>query len=315
MKNSSLKNLHGMLAVVLALCVALVLPGCGGVSTPPTATPAAGQPAADAASAQAQAEAQVAAQRAELAQREAALAERERELTAQRAAEAAEAAAKTRQSAPPPKAVAATERPAASRPRPSASQSRPVKSAADNAAGAPVSVVKAEPPRPVVLPSGTQLAIAFTSNVSTKTAAVGDPVSARLAEPLVFEGRTVVPAGAQVRGTITDVYSGSKQIGGTPRLGMRFDQIVLADGRRLAIDGDIAQRGNREAGRDAAKIAGGAVVGAVLGKQVDDNRGKVIGGLLGAGVGAAIAKNTGGDLEIADGTTVAFTLSRSLEIR
>ena len=112
------------------------------------------------------------------------------------------------------------------------------------------------------------------------------------------------------------MYSGSQEIGGTPRLGIRFDELVLANDRRVPISGEISQRGNREAGRDAAKIAAGAVVGAILGKQVDNGSGgKIVGGLVGAGVGAAIAKRTGGDLEIGDGTTVGFTLGRSVEIR
>jgi hypothetical protein len=170
-------------------------------------------------------------------------------------------------------------------------------------------------PQPIVVAAGTALPIAFTSAISTKTAKVGDPVSARLTSALAVDGRQVAPAGAAVTGVVTDVFSGSREIGGTPRLGIRFEKLSLGEGRSVAIAGDIAQQGKRESGRDAAKIAGGAVLGAVLGKQVDDDKGAVLGGLLGGAAGAAIAKNTGSDLEIADGTAASLVLSRSFEVK
>ena len=168
----------------------------------------------------------------------------------------------------------------------------------------------------MTVPAGTQLSVEFTESVSTKTAKVGDPVRARLSAPLIVEGRTVAPAGAAVRGSVTYVYSGSQEIGGTPKLAIRFDQLSLAGGGSVGIEGDFTQAGKREAGRDAAKIAGGALIGAVIGNQVDDgDKGKVIGGLLGGAAGAAIAKRTGGDLEIAAGTAAGFVLTRSIEVR
>jgi hypothetical protein len=288
------------LAAVTSL--ALALAACGGAPAPDAAQQAA-----------ANAEAELTAQRTELEKREAELAEKQKALEEEQAAaeaarlelEQAEAAKAEAAKAEAARAEAA--RAAAARPAPRPAASRP----APTPAPAPAPKVA----QPVVVASGTSLPIAFTSTISTKTAKVGDPVGARLTEALVVDGRTVAPAGAAVRGTVTDVYSGSQEIGGAPRLSVRFDQLSLGEGRSVAIAADLAQQGKSESGRDAAKIAGGALIGAVVGKQIDDGKGAVIGGLLGGAAGAALATRTGGDLEIADGTAATLVLTRSVEIR
>lgn len=275
----------------------LMLAGCGGSTPPPADTAAAPtapveQPVEEAVPAEDPAAAALAAREEELARREAELAAKEREAElARREAE-----------------VAARER-AASRPAPAP---RPPTAAATPAA--PAATV---PParQPVVVPAGTQLSIEFTETITTRSARIGDAVRARLAAPLEAGGRTVAAAGAEVRGRVTDVFSGSREIGGTPRLSLAFSELVLANGAVAPIAGDFVQQGARESGRDAAKIAGGAIIGAVIGHQVDDDKGKVIGGLLGAGAGAAIAKRTGGDLEVPAGTVAGFVLNTPIEMK
>jgi hypothetical protein len=290
---------------VIAAGLAMTLAACGGSPKP------AGE---DAASAEAAA---IAAERAELDKRAEELAAREAALATQQADAAAAAKAEADKAA----AEAAAAKEAAD--KLAAEKAKAARLAAAKreaefkaAQSRPAPEPAPEPaPKPVVVASGTVLPIAFTSGISTKTAKVGDPVSARLTSDLVVDGRQVAPAGAAVTGVVSDVYSGSREIGGTPRLGLRFERLSLGDGRSVAIAGDIVQQGKSESGKDAAKIAGGAVLGAVLGKQVDDGKGAVIGGLLGGAAGAAIAKNTGGDLEIADGTAASLVLTRSFEVK
>jgi hypothetical protein len=290
---------------VIAAGLAMTLAACGGSPKP------AGE---DAASAEAAA---IAAERAELDKRAEELAAREAALATQQADAAAAAKAEADKAAAEAAAAKeAADKLAAEKAKAArlAAAKREAEFKAAQSRPAPEPAPKPAP-KPVVVASGTVLPIAFTSGISTKTAKVGDPVSARLTSDLVVDGRQVAPAGAAVTGVVSDVYSGSREIGGTPRLGLRFERLSLGDGRSVAIAGDIVQQGKSESGKDAAKIAGGAVLGAVLGKQVDDGKGAVIGGLLGGAAGAAIAKNTGGDLEIADGTAASLVLTRSFEVK
>ena len=160
---------------------------------------------------------------------------------------------------------------------------------------------------PIIVPAGTPLDIQLTKGVNTKKVAVGDPVYARLHSPVVIGGWRAVDAGAAVQGSVIEVNSGSKEIGGAPRLVLTFRSITAHDGSSVPIDARYEQAGNSDTAKDAAKIAGGAAAGAVVGHQVDDDKGAVVGGVLGAAAGVAAAKNTGSDLRLESGTVLRVT--------
>lgn len=284
---------HPLPLVGLTAVTLLSLAACGEKAPAPAST----EPAPVAAPAEAVAPVEatpavaddLAAREAELKRREEELALKERELAVARR-EAAVA------SAPKVPRTSATPRPASNT---SSSTPRP----------APVAAA------PVTVPSGTELALALTNGVTTKTAKVGDPVQAILTAPVLVGGKTVIPAGATVRGEVTEVISGSAKIGGHPTLGLAFNEIRLEDGRRLGINAKLTQVGRKETNRDAAKIAGGALVGAIVGDQVSDkNSGKIVGAVLGGAAGAAIAHNTGGEVELKDGAAVTIALTSSVTV-
>ena len=280
-----------------AAFVALTLAGCGGSKEPAeqAATPltddvtvVAAQAEADAvAAAQAVKEAELARLEADmtLKEREAELARREAELAArQRAAQKA--------AAPRPVATApvAAPVPAANVPAPAAVA------------------------RTYVVPAGTQMSVEIVSPVTTKTAKVGDRIDGRLVSDVVVDGKTLVMAGAAIHGTVTEVISGSQKIGGTPTLGLTFNQLTLTGADTVAISGRITELGKSDTGRDTAKIAGGALAGAVIGHQIDSDKGKIIGGILGGAAGALAAKKTGTEVELPSGTVVGFLLDDSFEV-
>ncbi len=118
----------------------------------------------------------------------------------------------------------------------------------------------------------------------------------------MVDGKVAVPIGTRVTGTVTDVISGSRGIGKTPMIGVRFSQLELENGQTIMITGDLVEEGKSERGQDTAKILGGVAAGAVLGHQVKtNNRGKVIGGLLGGAIGAVAAQKTGSEVTLAGG--------------
>jgi hypothetical protein len=166
----------------------------------------------------------------------------------------------------------------------------------------------------VTVPAGTELAVELLAPITTKTAQVGDLVDARLASALSVNGRLVAPAGATVRGTVTEVVSGSNKIGGKPTLGLTFDGLELAGGGMASISGVLIQQGKSETAKDSAKIAGATVAGAIIGHQIDDDKGKIIGGLLGGAAGTAAAKKTGGEVEVPEGTVLYFLLDAPVEL-
>lgn len=267
------------LLIPMALA-ALALAACGS-KTPETSEDPAVQ-------AQIEEDAELKAKEEELARREAELAlkEKEQEL-ARREAELAKA----------------TTKPAA-------------KPAAKTPAPAPEPAPKvAAGPKQYTVPAGTSISVELPAAISTKTARVGDRVSAYLTSDLVVDGKVVAKAGALLQGSVSSVVSGSQKIGGTPELGLRFDNLTLADGSDTQVNGTVTQvAAKSDTARDTAKIAGGAIAGAVIGHQVDSDKGKIIGGLLGAAAGAAAAKKTGTEVELPAGTVLGFTLNSPVTV-
>jgi hypothetical protein len=290
-------------ALALAAILALSLTACGGKQEPspaasvPAAEPTAPDAAADTAASAEDEAAALAAREQELADQEAAMALREREAElARREAELAarEAAVKAPARTTTPPKTAATPRPATSTP------------SAAPAAPAPL-------PPPVTVPTGTQFTVELTSPLSTKTSLADDTVEARLASDLTVGSRRVASAGSMVRGSVREVTSGSKKIGAVPALRIDFNQLVVADGSTLAINASAVQKGQSEKGRDTAKIVGGTAAGAIIGHQIDDDKGKVIGGVIGAAAGAIAAQKTGTEVELPTGSTLTATTQADFE--
>jgi hypothetical protein len=243
---------------------------------------------------------------ARLEQREAQLAAKEQEQKEQ------ELKAQEQERAREEAAIAAREREAAAK----AAEAKKARSAPTRVASInPPAPPKAPPrPQPIDVPAGTQLTLALSSDLSTKTLKPGDAVEARLASDLVIDGRRAAPAGARVTGSVADVVSGSNRIGAIPKLTLTFGTLDLENGDRIAINSQYTMEGQSEKGRDTAKIVGGAAAGAVIGHQVDDDKGKIIGGLLGGAAGAIAAKKTGTEVQLAAGSTVTVTLSSGFRV-
>lgn len=60
-------------------------------------------------------------------------------------------------------------------------------------------------PANVMLPKGTEVKLAFDTDLSSKTAHVGDKVWFHVEEPVIVEGVTVIPMGDKVYGTVEKV--------------------------------------------------------------------------------------------------------------
>jgi hypothetical protein len=78
----------------------------------------------------------------------------------------------------------------------------------------------------------------LTTKVDTKSAKVGDPVTAETTEKVKLPDGTQIPRGAKLIGVITDVTpmnSGN----GTSMLGLKFQQIVVKHDPPIAIHGGL----------------------------------------------------------------------------
>jgi hypothetical protein len=205
---------------------------------------------------------------------------------------------------------AALARASAPKPAPRPVAAAPAAPAPKKPAPAPV----AAGPKDYVIPAGTSLSVQLPAQLSTKTAQVGQRISGNLTNDIVVDGKVVAKAGSLVQGSVTQVISGSKTIGGKPTLGLTFDNLTSEGGDRpiSARITEIAQKSDKT--RDTAKIAGGAVAGGVIGHQIDNDQGKIIGAIIGAAAGTAAAKKTGQEVVLPAGTVVGMTLESPVTV-
>lgn len=168
------------------------------------------------------------------------------------------------------------------------------------------------------LPVGTQIHAQLDDSITSRRDTVGQIVSAHVMENVRGPtGRTLIPAGAQVRFSITRLRpSRSKSSQG--RLALRADSIAL-DGQLATVEAETRPvprelRGRGVTGGDAAKVGGGAAAGAVIGGVVGgDAKGAVIGGVAGAAAGAVLATQTATrDVVVKAKTPVVFVLTAPL---
>jgi FKBP-type peptidyl-prolyl cis-trans isomerase len=282
-----------------AIAAVFLLAACGPKSpSEPAAGPS--SPAADAAQNDAKAQ-ELAAREKELADREAAM--KAQEEAAQKQKEAEEQARLDSEKAKAEQEAAAKAA--------AAKKSTATKTAATGGTTAK----PAEAPKPIVVPTGTSLAIALDSALTTKTAQAGDRVSGKLTSDVVVDGRKAASSGAAVTGSVYKVISGSDRIGTTPKLVITFDSLVASNGATTPIAARYQVLGKSEKGKDTAKIVGGAAAGAIIGNQVSNKGGAVVGGLAGAGVGAVVADKTGNEVEVAAGTVITAATTAEFQVK
>jgi len=162
----------------------------------------------------------------------------------------------------------------------------------------------------VVVPSASVIGLQMSSSVTSETARVEDRVEARVTRDVIAAGRTAIPAGSRMLGSVTMVERGGK-IKEQAKLGVRFHTLVLANGTEVPLRTDVIMReGEPPSAESTRKIGGAAVGGAILGAILGGGKGAVLGGATGAAGGTAVVM--AGDRNAAKlptGTIVTVKLS------
>jgi len=151
--------------------------------------------------------------------------------------------------------------------------------------------------------------------VSTRTAKVEDRISATVSRNVTVNDRVAIPEGARLEGTVTAVDRGGK-FRDRPRLGLKFDTMILTDGTRMSIRTDaIIREGDSPSADAAAKVGAGSAVGAILGGLLGGKKGAIIGGAAGAAGGtAAVMNGDGNETALKAGAPLTVRLTDDLTV-
>ncbi len=111
----------------------------------------------------------------------------------------------------------------------------------------------AVPARAVELPVGTPLSVRLTTGVSSRASRAGDEVAAVLIAPVQIDGRTVLPAGWTLEGTVRE----AGEPGGRAILRLDFSDLVDEDYGESSINARVVAVDNsRESVDDDGRIVG-----------------------------------------------------------
>jgi len=167
----------------------------------------------------------------------------------------------------------------------------------------------------ITLPSGTTLDVTLASQITSETASVGDGWTGTTRNPLMIEGRTLIPAGSQVAGLVTSVTPARKGDRAMLDLGLAS---ITVDGHSYVVSGatEAVVAGSTRA-RNLGAIAGGAAAGALIGQAVSGStKGTLIGAVLGGGAATGVVSQTRGyQVVLKPGMPLTFTTQSPVTVR
>jgi len=177
------------------------------------------------------------------------------------------------------------------------------------------------------VPAGTALMVRLETTLATFSNRAGDPFRGSIMQPVVVDGKTVIPAGAVVEGRVTKV-SEPRRISGRPTIGILPEAVIMPTGERYYLDATLTDtnirgadvsgegqfKGSGHDRRDTVEEGGGTAGGMLVGGLVGGPVGVLVGGTIGAGSTTAhwLAKHRSATLPA--GTQLTLELNRPLSM-
>jgi hypothetical protein len=146
------------------------------------------------------------------------------------------------------------------------------------------------------VPAGTALMVKLDTTLATFSNKPGDPFQGKLSQPVMLDGKMLIPAGATVEGRVTKV-SEPRRVSGKPTIGILPEALILPTGERYFLDAtlidtnlgrgsDVTEEGQFKGSsldrRDKLEVGGGTAGGMLIGGLIGGGPGVVIGGAVGA---------------------------------
>ncbi len=178
------------------------------------------------------------------------------------------------------------------------------------------------------LPAGTAVRMKLETPISTRTSSPGERFSGRVTEPVMLNGKTVIPVGAALEGRVVRADE-PRRIRGTPTIDLRPELVVLPSGERLALNAVVVDtsarpqtevndegkiKGRGRDGRDWKETGIGAGAGAGIGALVGGGQGALIGAATGATASVVYWLTKRKTASLPAGTEIIMELSRPMSL-
>ena len=174
----------------------------------------------------------------------------------------------------------------------------------------------------VDIPAGTTFDVEMITPVDTRTSSTGDRIEAKLAAPIVVDGKVVAEAGAKVTGEVSDIQKASRHKGEDDRafIALTFNSLETTDGPKALhatvnnAEGKMVAKGTST--RDKLIIGGSTVAGAIVGRVAGGStKSTIIGAVGGAAAGTgAMLMVKGHELTIEEGAKVSMRVDKPITV-
>jgi hypothetical protein len=180
--------------------------------------------------------------------------------------------------------------------------------------------------RPGELEEGSIIHVRLLERLSSASNDKGQAFSTRVAYDVLQDGKVVIPAGAEIDGTIVESSAGG--FGGHGTLRLRPETVILQDGSRFQLHAAVTRSTDSRARigsegeilpssrvkRDGVEYGGAVGAGATTGALMAGPVGALTGGLIGAGVVTAHLLISHPQATLEPGTKLMFTLTERLSL-
>jgi hypothetical protein len=176
------------------------------------------------------------------------------------------------------------------------------------------------------LPTGTAVKMKLETTLATFSSKAGDPFSARVTQPVVMDGKTVIPIGTTVEGRVTK-SSEPRRIAGKPTIAIFPENLVLPNGDKFMLNATLVDtnaghgtdvntegqfKGDGHDGKDLTEIGMGTGGGMLIGALAGGGKGFLIGGAIGATVTVTHWLGKHRSAMLPAGTELVMELSRPM---
>jgi hypothetical protein len=164
------------------------------------------------------------------------------------------------------------------------------------------------------IPAGTNITIRMIDDVDSKVANVGQTFRASVDEPVIVDGRVVVPRGADVVTKLVELQEPGKIAGGG-QLTLDLASITI-NGQPVPVNSQsVTTTGESRKGESAKVIGGTAALGAIIGAIAGGGKGAAIGAIAGGGAGTAVQVMTQGPrVRVPSESRLTFTLQQPVSL-
>lgn len=170
------------------------------------------------------------------------------------------------------------------------------------------------PPAKITIPAGTQFSVRLNDSLDSERNQVGDTFRGSLSTPIVLNGETVIPSGADVVGRVANVQSAGR-FAGNSLLTLELTSVSVNGKTYNVQTNQWSRQGKGEGKNTATKVGVGTVAGAVLGGLIGGGKGAAIGAAGGAGAGTGVAAAKKGEqIKLAPEAVLNFQIINSLTV-